>query len=116
PPRTASCGRWRAWSSWRAGNEVFAPARLSGRTDHGHLRQLEGRLRRRRHAVRPPRAADRHPPALARRGASDDRLPLGRLVSAQAPRTPKLGDLRVSSGTLDRAVLAEAIDAQREER
>ncbi|HXO21628.1 MAG TPA: DUF4388 domain-containing protein [Thermoanaerobaculia bacterium] len=40
---------------------------------------------------------------------------LGRLVSAQAPRTPKLGDLLVSSGTLDRAVLAEAIDAQREE-
>src|SRR5215470_8161412 len=37
---------------------------------------------------------------------------VGRLVSAQAPQTPKLGDLLVSSGTLQRDVLAEAVDAQ----
>lgn len=36
----------------------------------------------------------------------------GRLVSAQAPRTPKLGDLLVSSGTLARDVLEEAVGLQ----
>lgn len=39
----------------------------------------------------------------------------GRLVSAQAPRTPKLGDLLVSSGTIDRGILDSAIRAQNEE-
>jgi uncharacterized protein DUF4388 len=36
----------------------------------------------------------------------------GRLVSAQAPRTPKLGDLLVSSGMIDRGILDGAIRAQ----
>jgi Domain of unknown function (DUF4388) len=39
----------------------------------------------------------------------------GRLVSAQAPRTPKLGDLLVSSGMIDRGILEGAIRAQDEE-
>jgi hypothetical protein len=38
----------------------------------------------------------------------------GRLVSAQAPRTPKLGDLLVSTGMIDRGILDAAIRAQRE--
>ncbi len=37
---------------------------------------------------------------------------LGRLVSAQAPRTPKLGDLLLDSGTIDRAQLGAAVQAQ----
>src|ERR1044071_5225598 len=41
---------------------------------------------------------------------------VGRLVSAQAPRTPKLGDLLVSSGKVAPDVLAAAIAAQAEER
>jgi hypothetical protein len=40
---------------------------------------------------------------------------VGRLVSAQAPRTPKLGDLLISSGTIERDVLTEAIEAQTRE-
>ncbi|HEX9940813.1 MAG TPA: DUF4388 domain-containing protein [Thermoanaerobaculia bacterium] len=40
----------------------------------------------------------------------------GRLVSAQAPRTPKLGALLVSSGMIDRGILEGAIRAQNEER
>jgi len=40
----------------------------------------------------------------------------GRLVSAQAPRTPKLGDLLVSSGLLAQAVLDQAIQEQARER
>ncbi|MFL6259384.1 MAG: DUF4388 domain-containing protein [Thermoanaerobaculia bacterium] len=39
----------------------------------------------------------------------------GRLVSAQAPRTPKLGDLLISSGMIDRGILDGAIRAQNEE-
>lgn len=39
----------------------------------------------------------------------------GRLVSAQAPRTPKLGDLLISSGMIDRGILDSAIRAQNEE-
>jgi hypothetical protein len=39
----------------------------------------------------------------------------GRLVSAQAPRTPKLGNLLVSSGMIDRGILDAAIRAQTEE-
>jgi uncharacterized protein DUF4388 len=39
----------------------------------------------------------------------------GRLVSAQAPRTPKLGDLLVSSGMIDRGILDGAIRSQNEE-
>jgi hypothetical protein len=39
----------------------------------------------------------------------------GRLVSAQAPRTPKLGDLLISSGMIDRGILDNAIRAQNEE-
>ncbi|HYH46275.1 MAG TPA: DUF4388 domain-containing protein, partial [Thermoanaerobaculia bacterium] len=39
----------------------------------------------------------------------------GKLVSAQAPQTPKLGDLLVSSGTVDRGVLDRAIQVQGEE-
>ena len=38
----------------------------------------------------------------------------GRLVSAQAPRTPKLGDLLISSGMIDRGILERAILSQRE--
>ena len=37
---------------------------------------------------------------------------LGRLVSAQAPRTPKLGDLLISSGMIDRGILERAIRPQ----
>ena len=37
---------------------------------------------------------------------------VGRLVSAQAPLTPKLGDLLISSGTIQKDALDEAIDAQ----
>ncbi|HEY8022855.1 MAG TPA: DUF4388 domain-containing protein, partial [Thermoanaerobaculia bacterium] len=37
---------------------------------------------------------------------------VGRLVSAQAPQTPKLGDLLVSSGTIQRDVLVRAIEDQ----
>jgi hypothetical protein len=37
---------------------------------------------------------------------------LGKLVSAQAPRTPKLGDLLIVSGMIDRETLQRAIDAQ----
>ena len=40
----------------------------------------------------------------------------GRLVSAQAPRTPKLGDLLISSGLLDRANLDQAVLTQSRER
>jgi hypothetical protein len=40
----------------------------------------------------------------------------GRLVSAQAPRTPKLGDLLISSGLLDRANLDQAVLTQSLER
>lgn len=40
---------------------------------------------------------------------------LGRLVSAQAPRTPKLGDLLVSSGMIDRGILERAVESQRTE-
>jgi hypothetical protein len=40
----------------------------------------------------------------------------GRLVSAQAPRTPKLGDLLITSGMIDRGILDGAIRAQSEER
>jgi hypothetical protein len=39
----------------------------------------------------------------------------GRLVSAQAPRTPKLGDLLVSSGLLERSTLNDAISRQQTE-
>ncbi len=39
----------------------------------------------------------------------------GRLVSAQAPQTPKLGDLLVSSGMVGRGVLDHAIQVQEEE-
>ncbi|HEY0514184.1 MAG TPA: DUF4388 domain-containing protein [Thermoanaerobaculia bacterium] len=39
----------------------------------------------------------------------------GRLVSAQAPRTPKLGDLLISSGMIDRRILDGAIRSQNEE-
>ncbi|HEY0556425.1 MAG TPA: DUF4388 domain-containing protein [Thermoanaerobaculia bacterium] len=39
----------------------------------------------------------------------------GRLVSAQAPRTPKLGNLLVSSGMIDRGILDAAIRSQNEE-
>lgn len=39
----------------------------------------------------------------------------GRLVSAQAPHTPKLGDLLISSGMIDGGVLAAAIRSQNEE-
>ncbi|HYO14701.1 MAG TPA: DUF4388 domain-containing protein [Thermoanaerobaculia bacterium] len=39
----------------------------------------------------------------------------GRLVSAQAPRTPKLGDLLISSGMIDRGILDGAIRLQNEE-
>jgi hypothetical protein len=39
----------------------------------------------------------------------------GRLVSAQAPRTPKLGDLLISSGMIDRGILDSAIRQQNEE-
>ncbi len=38
----------------------------------------------------------------------------GRLVSAQAPKTPKLGDLLISSGMIDRGILERAILSQRE--
>ncbi len=37
---------------------------------------------------------------------------LGKLVSAQAPRTPKLGDLLIVSGMIDRETLRAAIAAQ----
>src|SRR3954453_1973479 len=37
---------------------------------------------------------------------------VGRLVSAQAPRTPKLGDLLISSGTIQKGVLDDAVEAQ----
>jgi hypothetical protein len=40
----------------------------------------------------------------------------GRLVSAQAPRTPKLGDLLITSGMIDRGILEGAIRSQNEER
>lgn len=40
----------------------------------------------------------------------------GRLVSAQAPRTPKLGDLMVSSGVIDRGILDAAIRTQNEQQ
>lgn len=40
----------------------------------------------------------------------------GRLVSAQAPRTPKLGDLLITSGLLDRAHLDQAVLTQSRER
>ncbi|MES1242509.1 MAG: DUF4388 domain-containing protein [Acidobacteriota bacterium] len=40
---------------------------------------------------------------------------LGRLVSAQAPRTPKLGDLLVTSGMIDRGILDRAIQSQHNE-
>jgi ActR/RegA family two-component response regulator len=40
---------------------------------------------------------------------------MGRLVSAQAPRTPKLGDLLISSGMIDRGILERAIDSQQTE-
>lgn len=40
----------------------------------------------------------------------------GRLVSAQAPRTPKLGDLLITSGMIDRGILEGAIRLQGEER
>ena len=51
------------------------------------------------------------------RGAQRARIGFhsGRLVSAQAPRTPKLGDLLVSSGLLDRSALNEAISRQQTE-
>jgi hypothetical protein len=39
---------------------------------------------------------------------------MGRLVSAQAPQTPKLGDLLVSSGMIDRGILDRAIETQRD--
>jgi len=39
---------------------------------------------------------------------------MGRLVSAQAPQTPKLGDLLVSSGMIDRGILTRAIQSQRD--
>jgi len=39
---------------------------------------------------------------------------MGRLVSAQAPQTPKLGDLLVSSGMIDRGILSRAIQSQRD--
>jgi hypothetical protein len=38
----------------------------------------------------------------------------GRLVSAQAPKTPKLGDLLISSGMIDRGILERAILTQRD--
>jgi ActR/RegA family two-component response regulator len=38
----------------------------------------------------------------------------GRLVSAQAPKTPKLGDLLISSGMIDRGILERAISSQKE--
>src|SRR5436305_3305781 len=38
----------------------------------------------------------------------------GRLVSAQAPKTPKLGDLLITSGMIDRGILETAILSQRE--
>jgi hypothetical protein len=39
----------------------------------------------------------------------------GRLVSAQAPNTPKLGDLMVTSGVIDRGILDNAIRTQSEQ-
>jgi Domain of unknown function (DUF4388) len=38
----------------------------------------------------------------------------GRLVSAQAPKTPKLGDLLISSGMIDRGILERAIQGQKD--
>jgi DNA-binding NarL/FixJ family response regulator len=38
----------------------------------------------------------------------------GRLVSAQAPKTPKLGDLLISSGMIDRGILERAIQSQKD--
>jgi ActR/RegA family two-component response regulator len=38
----------------------------------------------------------------------------GRLVSAQAPKTPKLGDLLISSGMIDRGILERAIMTQKD--
>ena len=40
---------------------------------------------------------------------------MGRLVSAQAPRTPKLGDLLITSGMIDRGILERAIESQQVE-
>src|SRR5688572_21396820 len=40
---------------------------------------------------------------------------MGRLVSAQAPHTPKLGDLLITSGMIDRGILARAIESQQTE-
>jgi DNA-binding response OmpR family regulator len=40
----------------------------------------------------------------------------GRLISAQAPRTPKLGDLLVTSGVIDRGILDSAIRTQSEQQ
>ena len=40
---------------------------------------------------------------------------MGRLVSAQAPRTPKLGDILVTSGMIDRGILERAIQSQQTE-
>jgi hypothetical protein len=40
---------------------------------------------------------------------------MGRLVSAQAPRTPKLGDLLITSGMIDRGILTRAITLQQTE-
>jgi hypothetical protein len=55
---------------------------------------------------------------LTRRGAQRAVIGFhgGRLVSAQAPRTPKLGDLLISSGLLDRAHLDQAVLTQSNER
>ncbi|HEX7184134.1 MAG TPA: DUF4388 domain-containing protein [Thermoanaerobaculia bacterium] len=39
---------------------------------------------------------------------------LGRLVSAQAPKTPKLGDLLISSGMIDRGILERGIQTQKD--
>src|SRR6185436_8477536 len=109
PPRTASSAPWRAWSSWRGASD--APERAMGIS--GSLKDVSVadvmqfiHLGRRTGTLLLSRNTERA--MIGFHG--------GRLVSAQAPRTPKLGDLLVSSGMIDRGILDGAIRSQNEER
>src|SRR3954462_13743365 len=102
PPRTASSARWRAWSNWRAGSSVGISGSLKDVSvadvmQFIHLGRRTGTL-------------------LLSRGPERAMIGFhgGRLVSAQAPRTPKLGDLLVTTGMIDRGILDNAIRSQSE--
>src|SRR5258708_2621208 len=111
PPRIASCVPWRAWSSWH--EESDGPGGGSHMAISGSLKDVSVA-----DGMQFIHLGRRTGTLLLTRGVLRAIIGFhgGRLVSAQAPRTPKLGDLLISSGLLDRAHLDQAVLTQSIER